>query len=731
MPEAEYNIMDSAKRYTGLGWIVHPLSSPYTNEKTAGKRPIERAWQERDNHRTEAEILNFWGPGAKEPFNIGLQCGKRSGVLVVDVDDWNPAIWQYLTEGLNVEDWLISRRTEGRAHLFFKYTPKLPSQKRHDLGIEMLSDGSNVVLPPSRHKTGSYYQFDREPMTPEDLPDMPDELIQRLNTLFTTNNKLKSTLGRCKPCLRDIFMEHQKNHNIRDWHGAEGRQLTIALLADMGANGADAEVMDLVCKYIFREQYDRDQTLKELSYIDAEKPWKCETIKTKLADITVTSGNPTASKCENCNFRNQNSMQKPDRQVEKDTEAKGEDPYNTDFDEKDIPPEIIKQAEEEAERILAEGNPIKYILDVIQKKHTGDQDTQEAIAISIACQSCLNTAGLQISVNGESGSGKSHGLKAHLHLIPRRWKRETSLSAKAAYYMGLTPGMILFSDDKDPDPDFEEVIKRAVTNFQQETVHTTVKDLALKRVVIPPRINWYLTSVESHVSDQLLNRQLTFDADSSLEQDNRVFELQKAEALLGGTLEEVTFEVLVCRRIYGKIKENLFKVKIPFVDNIDIRDKSNRRLFPMFLDMIRGYSIFKFKQRELDEEGYLLADIEDFKRAKRLFEMQKENVVSKLNAKETKIINYISQHEDCTIAGIADATGYPYSTVFRILKGRADKPGSSGLLGKVKGLIVVDMIITEAQANGDSKGRKAEHFRLKKSNIFDLLDSEFILLKEV
>jgi len=43
--------------------------------------------------------------------------------------------------------------------------------------------------------------------------------------------------------------------------------------------------------------------------------------------------------------------------------------------------------------------------------------------------------------------------KTHLHLIPEE-RREISLSAKAAYYMDLTPGMILFSDDKDPDPDF-------------------------------------------------------------------------------------------------------------------------------------------------------------------------------------------------------------------------------------------------------------------------------------
>lgn len=187
--------VEAARIFTYLGWIIHPLYGPESktqNCSAPGKQPIESGWQKRESLRTEAEIMKFWGPDAKESFNIGLQCGKRSGVLVVDVDDWNPAIWQNLTDGLNIEDWLISRRIEGRGHLFFKYTPKLCSQKHHDLGIEILSDGSNAVLPPSRHKTGSNYQFNQEPMTPEDLPDMPDEMIQRLNTLFATNNKLLS-----------------------------------------------------------------------------------------------------------------------------------------------------------------------------------------------------------------------------------------------------------------------------------------------------------------------------------------------------------------------------------------------------------------------------------------------------------------------------------------------------------------------------------------------------------
>ncbi len=65
MPKSEFNILDAAKRYTDLGWIIHPLSSPDSKEKTAGKRPIEKGWQEKTNPRTEEGIIKFWGPNAK------------------------------------------------------------------------------------------------------------------------------------------------------------------------------------------------------------------------------------------------------------------------------------------------------------------------------------------------------------------------------------------------------------------------------------------------------------------------------------------------------------------------------------------------------------------------------------------------------------------------------------------------------------------------------------------
>lgn len=414
-----------------------------------------------------------------------------------------------------------------------------------------------------------------------------------------------------------------------------------------------------------------------------------------------------------------------------------DDPLNIDFDEQDISQELKDKADQAAERILKQGEPIKYILNTIKKKHVGDENTEEGMCVSIAGQCCLNTAGIQIVVNGESGSGKSDGTKKHLHLVPRKWKRSTSLSAKALYYMDLRAGMLIFSDDVNMDPELEEVFKQSTTNYQEYTFRTTVKDQERHTISIPPRINLFLTCVQSDVSDQTLNRQLVFETDDGPEQKKKIFELQRKLEADGINPLEVTFRVLVCRRIYAKLKENLFNVRIPYADRIDILDKSNSRVFPLLCDMIKGYTIFKWKQRKIDENGNLLAEREDFERAKRLFNSRVESTVTKLTKVENTIIMDIIANQDknkgigCSINEIATRTGLKYHNVDRVIKGRKDRD-DGGLLAKMKGFKKEDMTVTEYCRDGDrvmeTKGRKSERFRIENCNIWEMFNQDFINL---
>ena len=79
--------------------------------------------------------------------------------------------------------------------------------------------------------------------------------------------------------------------------------------------------------------------------------------------------------------------------------------------------------------------------------------------------------------------------------------------------------------------------------------------------------------------------------------------------------------------------------------------------------MVRGFAAFKWKQRILDGGGYLLAEIENFQRAKRLFEAQKENTVTKMNERERQIVQYKAGKRKCTINNISSYTGLNFQAL--------------------------------------------------------------------
>lgn len=167
-------IIKVVEAYTARGWVIHPLSSPKDNGNSPGKKPLLKDWQKLQ--ATPTDIEKYIQQGC----NIGLVCGKNSGVTVIDLDSMMFA--DDLFKGVESTT-LKSQRTEGRGHVCFKYNHALSSQKHSNLGIEILNDRNNAVLPPSIHKSGDTYRW-LNPDTP--LIEMPEQLIENLNRLFNT-----------------------------------------------------------------------------------------------------------------------------------------------------------------------------------------------------------------------------------------------------------------------------------------------------------------------------------------------------------------------------------------------------------------------------------------------------------------------------------------------------------------------------------------------------------------
>lgn len=346
--------------------------------------------------------------------------------------------------------------------------------------------------------------------------------------------------------------------------------------------------------------------------------------------------------------------------------------------------EIIK----EVNHIMEKGDPVKTILDVHATMHVGDDMLARTILVAIGVQSIKNSAGVQPKVSGESGKGKTHCCKAMIHLIPKEYKFVTTLSDRAIYYLEPNPGTVIFSDDVDLSETLEGIIKRSTSNFQEGDTYTTLdKNRDMSELFIPPRIVWLLTSVDDDQSMQLLNRQFSCTIDDSLEQDKKVFEFQKELARTGRLDFPENREVEICRAIFRDIKQHLYTVLIPYIDEIIWRGYKNRRNFPIFQDIIKAFTVLRHRQREKNEKGDIIySTIEDFNDALNLYTDRGKNQATKLTNKEMEFCEILNDAEEHTYEEVQAELDIGEARVSQLLYGKGKN--GIGLLEKVPGLSV-------------------------------------------
>ncbi len=263
----------------GRGFVLHPLK---------GKIPIMKRWQELT--ATPDDIDNHIENGG----NVGAVCGKASNITAIDLDSMLFA--SEIFNGAKIET-LCAERIEGRGHVYFKYNPNLPASKHHTLGIEILSDGNNIVLPPSKHPSGDVYHW-KNPDAP--ILDMPAEIETNLLRLFKTEIELKKILAICRHCFRDVIKRKP------DMHGADGRDYMLSVCTDLKANDADEQHIRMFARLMYREKFDEERTMQEWRNIDPAKTWTCETLKAKLPAYV------DLAECEKCDARKTAFQNRPD-----------------------------------------------------------------------------------------------------------------------------------------------------------------------------------------------------------------------------------------------------------------------------------------------------------------------------------------------------------------------------------------------------------------------------------
>lgn len=157
-------------------WPVHPLN---------GKIPIIPSWptQASTNYQT---IRSWWTehPSA----NVGILCGRRSGLLVLDIDPRNggeTSFDELVTELGPLPPTPEVMTGGGGRHLYFKYPENrnIPKAKPR-AGVDIQGNFSQIVSPPSRHpQTGRLYVWE-ESSRPDQIPlaELPEKWLNFLSS---------------------------------------------------------------------------------------------------------------------------------------------------------------------------------------------------------------------------------------------------------------------------------------------------------------------------------------------------------------------------------------------------------------------------------------------------------------------------------------------------------------------------------------------------------------------
>lgn len=126
----------------------------------AGKHPVVAAWQRLplDMEELDAMLASTWR------FNLGLRCGpQRNGwnLVALDVDGPRSLLEPLEKKNGKLPPTLTARTGSGGLHLIYRVPPdrKIGNRVKLAPGVDVRADGGQIVVSPSRHRSGTSYQW--------------------------------------------------------------------------------------------------------------------------------------------------------------------------------------------------------------------------------------------------------------------------------------------------------------------------------------------------------------------------------------------------------------------------------------------------------------------------------------------------------------------------------------------------------------------------------------------
>jgi len=276
--------------------------------------------------------------------------------------------------------------------------------------------------------------------------------------------------------------------------------------------------------------------------------------------------------------------------------------------------------------LLKNPDLFSLIINELGKKIVGENETKICVFL-VACgvfvENPAEYTSFNLMVNSPSGSGKDYLIKNVLSIFPKPlYEKKSRITEKVLTYWHNTiidpewtwDGKILYLEDITNSILNGEVVKVFSSSGTDATV--LVKQWA-KDFKVNGKPVLFLTIAAAHPDKENLRRYVNVDLDETVNQTQAItkFQCECAEKGLvsGSEYNPIFTEALnQLKRVkvkipFGKILENVFIGK----ENIILRTVNQR-----FIDFIKASAALHQYQREKDNDGFILAEEQDYEIAR-------------------------------------------------------------------------------------------------------------------
>ena len=125
-------------------------------------------------------------------------------------------------------------------------------------------------------------------------------------------------------------------------------------------------------------------------------------------------------------------------------------------------------------------------------------------------------------MTGEKGCGKSDSAKKMIRLLPPKYAFDGSMSPKFLYESNLQDGTTILVDDMSWNDELGITVKRVTTDFSTGSHRGTKKDMESLKEKTPARLTFWVTSVDNQADEQLRDRFMMAEVDSSPERIDEI-----------------------------------------------------------------------------------------------------------------------------------------------------------------------------------------------------------------